>query len=333
MDFAVLINTSLPVNPNCPRSVILSETTTTIGRYGNVKMDTVKTHEISKCHAAIQFRDVRGRCSWYVEDKFSLNGTFLNSTKIKERILKSEDELVFGGGSCFLYGDTIVSTDPAECRYKFLIPEPRMVFATNFDRYETLASEEECDECCICFLPMLVRTRLPCNHIYCRRCIGNWARKCKSKGDRFVCPVCREEYSEDMAKPPCIRLFDGEYVVNNVECFLRRIDMKNICDVEDLALCKEWDDGKREKFWSAYEKLRNSNKKLMLFRYLTRCSYRAVKEASSEELEEMAKNLGCKEKLSGEVLVQYVLWLVASQLYGVVPSVTESRYSGDCSVK
>jgi hypothetical protein len=318
MDFAVLVDTSMILNPNCPRSVILSKPKTTVGRYAEVKMDTSKSHEISKYHAVIACKEIRRDYNWSIEDLFSLNGTFLNGIKVKDWALKANDEIVFGGGSCFVYGDQIESTDAADCRYRFIVPDPAISFSENLCKDELLPAEKDCGECPICYLPMLAKTELPCKHVFCRGCLADWAKKCADRKNDFVCPICRETYSEKSAKPPCILIESANSIkVLNPECFLRKIDMRSLGEVEELSVTKRWTAEIKEKFWNSLDKLEKSRKKLWLFRWLTKCSYRALKGCDAEALLNVAWNMEWETSALDEELRYEVIWVVAVKVHGV----------------
>jgi hypothetical protein len=315
MDFSLLLKTSVLPNPNCPQAILLTDQCTVIGRYGTAKLDTSRTHEVSKRHAKITFKEVGGRRRWNLDDMGSLNGTFLNATKVRSSILESQDELVFGGGSSFMYGDTIVSTDNAECRYLFVVPDPPLEIPAESHLFDTLAPPHLCEDCCLCYDPMLMRTVLQCGHVFCRDCLAAWGRKCILDEMEFVCPVCRRPHDCSERKVPQVT-FEGEvWVLRNVEPLLRKLEMLSLSELTDLSLLKRWDCNQRRSFWSCYEKLAGKEKKLMIFRDLTHSSFRAIKDTDEDGLLNAMENLDGDTSLTGEVLRENVLWIVGNRLY------------------
>lgn len=313
MDFVLLVSTSKIENPNCPKALLLCQENNILGRATDLKLDTAKSHEVSKKHANIFFSETEGKTVWTIEDRNSLNGTFLNGRKIKKRTLCNFDEIVFGGGSEFRFGDVLMTTDTAECRFAFIQPPNPIWFDSDCNQDEVLLDPDECEDCCICYLPMVKRTRLPCDHCYCKKCLREWSEKCQSENTGFHCPICRKPHDISFANPPAVIVDDDSFTVKNVEPFLRKIGMKSVAEVRKISIMVPWDTDDKEKFWATYELLKPlNNTKLEIFRWLTRCSYREVKDASEEELAHAVKNL------EGEVtsdLRGTVLWLVANKLH------------------
>jgi hypothetical protein len=114
MDFALFVRTAVYENPNAPRAVIFTKPHIHIGRSTDVCMDTSKTHEVLKQHAQISFSERHGIKARLLENFCFLNETFVNAYKVHKRMFTFGDEVVFGAGSCFMYGDVLLSTDNPE---------------------------------------------------------------------------------------------------------------------------------------------------------------------------------------------------------------------------
>jgi hypothetical protein len=317
MDFALLVRNAIPNNPNAPRAVILTKPINIIGRSSDIRMDTSKTHEVSKRHAQMSYKERHGVQTWLLEDLQSLNGTLVNSLKIHERSLHHADEIVFGAGSCFMYGDLLLSTDNAECRYLFVIPDPLLRFSLRSNHRESLLPVDSVEECCICYLPMVIRTRLPCGHTFCKACIIGWCDRCSRLSQQFLCPACRRLCDNDEARVPSLIYENDNWFVLNVEPCLRALGMLNVTELAALSLLGRWDEGQKELFWSSYEKVKKKVKKAQIFRWLTNSTFRALKDAVEHELLNAVANLEGDESLSGQELREYVIWMVATKLHDI----------------
>jgi hypothetical protein len=320
MDFAVLINTATRENPNAPRAAIITKPVTSIGRCGDIRMDTSATHEISKQHAQISYREWHGLDAWLIEDLRSLNSTLVNSTTIHQRVLKDGDEIVFGAGSSLMYGDVLLSTDSAECRYVFVIPDPALHFSARSNDSESLQPIEILEECCICYLPMVIRRRLPCGHTFCKGCVVRWRDRCHRLSRQFVCPVCRRICDSEDGKVPSLLYENGRWFVLNVEPCLRALDMLSVSEVMCLSIFERWNIQKKLSYWTAYEKVKEHPKKAQIFRWLTNSTYRALKDATEGELAIAMENLEGDTSLAGEQLREHVLWSLGSKLHDIEKS-------------
>ena len=308
MDFALLVSSGLLQNPNSPPAVFLDGEVTIIGRHSSVKMDTSRTHEISKKHAEIRHETQGPRLEWVIEDNKSLNGTFVNCRKVKKQNLNNGDEIVFGGGSCFVYGDQITSSDNAECRYIFVIPDKNLVFHSNCNNGIVLNSTEDCEECCICYTPMAIETKLPCGHSFCRSCLSKWGKQCLKKEQPFVCPICRKEYDPSMAKKPTIISENNQLYIMDVEPLLRKLNLFSLKEVEKLSIFNKWTAQDKDNFWNYNNLLENSNKKLKIFRAVTDANYYAIKQANNQQL------LNAIDNLNGDKNTKYLKEEVANKV-------------------
>lgn len=314
MDLALLISTSLIQNDNAPPAAIITDNVVSIGRHGTIKMDTMKTHEVSKHHAEIRLEDFRGKNYYFIEDKKSMNGTFLNSKKIKKHVLKDGDEIVFGAGSCFYYGDQITSTDSAECRYIFVLPDPKIEYSPNSNRYINLTEINNNEECCICYIPMGMKSTLTCGHSFCRKCLASWGKKCKTKEMSFVCPICRHEFDPSQAIIPSVRLENNVNIIYDVEPFLRILEISSLKEIERLSIFNPWTSEDRVLFWNFLNKIADKNKKQIIFRKATNTSYRDIISATTEQLNIAKGNLNIELK-NPDYLLFEVLKKISIQIY------------------
>lgn len=317
MDFGLLISNSLKPSPNAPNGVILTKKNTDIGRHGDVRIDTSKTHEISKHHAAIQQKETRGKKVWILEDKKSMNSTFLNCKKIRRHLLKQYDEIIFGAGTGFCEGDIIDNSDNAECRYIFTFPDPPVYLKDGFDVNITLIPEEDCEECCICYMPMLVQTNLACGHSFCRKCLSDWAKKCDLNEQPFVCPICRTEFDRSVAKTPSLIISEDRIVVQTVEPFFRKLGIRNFSELRNHNIFNEWTPEMKEKFWNFHSKIKDSPHKLLLFADFTSSSYRRIKIATHAELEIARSNFEIDNSLFGEKLRAELIYKAGTLVYKI----------------
>ena len=319
MDFVLLLSTTQKSNPNHPKAIVISGKEATIGRYADIKMDTEKTHEISKYHAQIKF--VTAIQSWVIEDLNSMNGTFLNSIKVKRRALRNYDEIVFGGGSNFVFGDQVVSTDNADCRYIFLTPDPPLAFSFDSNKDEVLPDPEHCDECSICYLPMVKRTILPCGHTFCRKCMRDWATHCAVVEQNFICPICRHHFELPVESP---EILDNS-LVHNVEPLLRKLGMRSVSELQEMAVTVPWGASQRERFWNAWTIVREKERKFMMFKWLTNSTYRRLKDETEESLRNVVANLEGDTATPPDKLREYALWLIGMKIDRVDEAHTKIR--------
>ncbi|KAL0230470.1 hypothetical protein PCE1_004029 [Barthelona sp. PCE] len=60
-----------------------------------------------------------------------------------------------------------------------------------------LDSLQECCRCCICMHPYISPVMLPCQHVYCERCVSFMSEAT----NKPVCPLCRASFEEDAVRP------------------------------------------------------------------------------------------------------------------------------------
>ena len=149
MDFCLLINISIHEGNNCPKSIILKEKETIIGRKGDIIIDTNRKKEISKKHAIIYKKKNHLHIEWIIQDLGSLNGTFVNDRKVLKQNIKHKDIIVFGCNDQIHFGD-IVDLKNSECRYLFIIPSLEINFDQCIDYNNIIDLNNEKENCSIC---------------------------------------------------------------------------------------------------------------------------------------------------------------------------------------
>lgn len=315
MSFAFLVKSSTKENVKAPNLILLESERLVIGRYGDIRIDTAKRREVSKRHAAIAFSEKDGSVCWTIEDLDSMNGTFVNCRKVRRWNLSERDEVVFGGGSTFIYGDMIESSNASDCRYMFALPEPVFEFSKGSNWNEVLPLPDDCQECSICYLPMLKRTQLPCEHVFCRKCIRGWHARCATHDQEFACPICRRAYRMEECEECEMIREEAKIIVNNVEPLLRRLGICSVADLRKLSIMKPWSEDDRATFWNWVERVSKSKKsdKKEMFRWLTQSNYRAVFNANDEGLRAALSNFEHEAVETG--LRETVMWIVQSRLH------------------
>ena len=189
-------------------------------------MDTSRGKEVSKHHTTIYRKTHHSNEIWLIEDNDSLNGTFVNGKKIHRIILNHGDEVVFGGGTAFLLGDIIASTDLAECRYVFYIPPLQVKFCKNIDLNASLLSSDLLETCAICYCPTIAAEQLPCGHRFCLSCIHQWCRVCYKNMRPCVCPMCRAVFAQSELTPEEAQKTLEEVKVYSMEPMLRDLGVR-----------------------------------------------------------------------------------------------------------
>jgi len=96
---------------------------------------------------------------------------------------------------------------------------------------------------------------------------------------------------------------------------LRLLGLMNVSELIDLSLFKRWSEIEKGSFWEAYEKVKSHPKKLITFRWLTRSSFQAVREADDDGLRIAMQNLDETVAVAGEELRRLLLWIVAGKLH------------------
>ena len=317
MSIAILVRMSPMENPNAPPLIELIKETTRIGRHGDVRMDTSRGKEVSKIHAKI-FRRERGTdFVWLIEDNQSLNGTFVNGKKIHRVFLFPNDEIVFGGGTIFHMGDTVKSTELAECRYKFFLAPPPVLFSSKIDFNATIihSAASEIDLCPICYFPIAAAETLPCGHQFCLGCIHEWARSCVKGFRPCICPMCRTPFSLSELAIEEGEITDGVASLKQIEPLLRKIDVRSCRTLRHSNIFTEWTDEKQVWFWNCYNALKDNELRRLTFLHLMHATYKYALRAKKEQLENAIHNLNGRTKETPQEMLTEVLCLIMKTFY------------------
>lgn len=277
-------------------------------------MDTEKGREISKHHATIERRFINGINKWFIIDNQSLNGTFLNLKKVKQHILNVGDEIVFGGGQEFHYGQKLPSSEKSECRYRFIENDKKLVFSPQYDPNIILPDYDHLEECPICYDNMEKFYTLQCGHSFCLSCIRPWTQKCILDRIATFCPICREPFNPDVV------LFGdaidtGEtMMINNIVPFLRKLKARSINEISELSINFLWDEEKRNRFWAYHNICFNKPIKFLLFLFYTNSTFNSVIDADEKSLMNIVTNLDGNNKLCGAMIREEAIILVSRKI-------------------
>lgn len=317
MSFAVLVKISIIDNPHAPNAIIFEQKRTMMGRRSEVQIDTNKSHEISKHHALMMHDKVNEKLCWLLEDRESLNGTFVNGRKILRQILHNKDEVIFGGGSSLKFSDVISPETSwlSECFYRFYTPEKPICFEKCSDLHVTLTDQEEIEECCICFVALHKMEALPCGHSFCSHCLNHWIKVCAKSMRPSLCPVCRRPFTRSDISQEDISIQNGKCMVNSIVPLLKTLKVKNIDEIECFKITERWDDSTKQKFWEIYELTNEHHSIQKIFRHYLGLTLDTIYNANMKELENINANLDgdpnlYEEKLRQEVFARFCVMIL-----------------------
>lgn len=291
MRVALLILRTTVKDPKAPFYIILQNRKTSIGRHGNIVMDTKFGKEISKVHAFITRYTQENSEIWLIEDNHSLNGTFVNKTKIRRHILREGDEIVFGGGSQFLCGDRVDNTDSAECKYVFFYLPPTIHFASGVDPNANISISQTSITCPICYQDVISAENLPCGHSFCLHCIHEWASVSKHNYKSCLCPMCRSPFSPSQLTPNEFVVSNDELQVWSLEGILRDLSITNCKVIKGANIFKKWSPKHEHFFWNSFNIVRENLNRKRLFLFLTEATPVYVFRATIKELSQAITNL------------------------------------------
>jgi hypothetical protein len=295
MGFGVLVRIPEEVNPRAPPIIVLTRTMTTIGRRGDIRMDTHAGHELSKIHTTIYRRARDQTETWIIEDGHSVNGTFVNCMKIHRKVLSPGDEVVFGGGPNFKYGEFLISSEKSSCRYRFLLPHPLVTFANDLDPNASLMNHDSDELCPICYQSIVASQTLPCGHTFCLECIHSWVDASKKASRTALCPMCRASFLESQLTPSEAVLREGVLEVWSIEAMLRDLNVTNCKFIRGVNIFKPWTRRHRKWFWRALNHMEQSPHRRVIFLHLTKATISHVLAACQAELQQGLKNFGVKD--------------------------------------
>ena len=325
MGIAVLLNSSKAINHNAPKIIMLAKNVNKIGRQSEIKLDTEKSKEISKHHATIYQKLVKGRIVWIIEDQYSLNGTFVNCRKIHRVEIRHGDEIVFGGGEQFNIGDEVSSTELGECRYLFFIPPPPVHFSPSINVNASLLPEDSENMCCVCYYPIIAPETLPCGHKFCLSCIHEWTRVCERDAKPTLCPLCRMPYSSSSLTPDEGLLLNDRLEVYSVEPLLRVLEVKSCKTIKSANIFKKWKPKHSEFFWKSFELVKNNDVRRNIFLHITHATIPYIARATNQELRNAIENLGGKSKEKREDLLREVMLRVFVLLIPIKKDMTHGN--------
>ena len=317
MSCAILVRMSPMENPNSPPLIELTMETTRIGRHGDVRIDTSRGKEVSKIHAKILRRERGSEYVWLIEDNKSLNGTFVNGRKIHRVFLFPNDEIVFGGGTIFHMGDTVKSTELAECRYRFFLAPPKVIFNPGIDFSATIihSGASELDMCPICYFPIAVAETLPCGHQFCLSCIHEWARSCVKSFSPCICPMCRAPFSPSQLLIEEGEIANGIASLKQIEPLLRKVNVKSCRTIRHSNIFTEWTEERQVWFWNCYNAVKENELRRLTFLHLTHATYKHALRAKTEELANAIRNLNGRAKSTQQEMLTEVLCLIMRTFY------------------
>jgi hypothetical protein len=313
---AVLVRTSVPANRFAPAIVILSAQTTSIGRRGDVRMDTPSGRQVSKLHLLIHRRLRNGMEFWAIEDNHSVNGTFVNSRKVTVQTLVPGDEIVIGGGPSFKTGDVLQSTDSAFCRYCFYPIDPIVRFTAKVDPNASIRDNESGDICSICYQSVVAPELLPCGHRFCLDCIQQWAETCRKNCRCALCPMCRATFLQSQITPAEATLLGDEMHVWSVDAMLKDLRVRSCRVVKGANIFKKWTRNHKKWFWCALNCVAQRRPRRILFLHLTKATAAHVIAASQEELQQAMLNFEISEiSQDPDVNATKVLLFILTKMY------------------
>lgn len=314
---ALLVYNSIPQNPNAPKAIVLSSKFNEIGRHSAIKLDTAQGKEISKLHATISKTAGFDKVEWVLEDKQTLNGTFVNHRKIHRHYLVNSDEIVFGGGPDFEIGTKLTSTSKSDCRYIFLSPLPSILLSPLIDIDETLMPPDKAEPCPICYEPALKRVPLSCHHTFCQKCIRVWSKKCQSDHKPVICPVCRNPVPTDNLGFAEIVHRGKEVEIQTLDPLLRKLGVDSAAAVKKCSIFKKWDSEAKDDFYKWLQISQKSPDRFIIFCALTDCFYQQIINANAEQLQNAVDNFGEKCEPTRQKLLEMVIYIIFHKIYHV----------------
>jgi hypothetical protein len=221
----------------------------------------------------------------------STNGTFVNGMKIWSWPLHAGDEIVFGAGATFRYGDHLESTNHSACRYRFFLSGPALRFMDDANPNDSIPPQESAGLCFICYGTIYIAQKLECGHRFCLRCIQRWARECRMSERCPVCPICRGSFSPSRIAPNDIVVKGNELLVWSAEAILRRLNITSCRKIKAVHIFKEWTDSHRKWFWQSFKEVSLIYAEQWLFLSLTKATAAHVVAATPSELSQAMRNL------------------------------------------
>ena len=253
-------------------------------------MDTNAGKEVSKKHAEITRRIKRGVIRFSIEDLDSVNGTFVNCRKILKQQLHSKDDIIFGGGNRYCFGDIIPEPENSECLYRFIIPYQPVDFSQCLD-FDIEITDDGADECCICYTKRHKMQQLSCGHSFCVACLAHWAKECSKSMKPIACPICRCPFTRTEIENDAPIVQNGIEIVKSIEPLLHTLSVKSVKEIQELDISKPWDQQKKEKFWKMNEIVTDFHTLKRSFHSLVNATYWQILQLNEEQLKATIINL------------------------------------------
>ena len=322
MNSAILLKTSVVENDHAPFYILLNKDKLSVGRHGDVKIDTPSGKEISKVHCFFIRRIQIHSSVWIIEDNHSTNGTFVNLRKAGRQLLQNGDEIVFGGGRGFRIGDKIESSDLSTCRYRFFFLDFPVKFG-KIDPNKTVFSGNDAEMCPICYAPIVSPEKLPCGHSFCLQCIHEWAMTCAHSYRPAVCPMCRAPFVYSQLTPHEAFVQNGELHVCSVDAILRDLNVSSCRMIRGVNIFKKWTENRKRWFWKAYDIMKTNIYRRTIFLFLTKATVTAALKEDEAGLATALDNLGIEKKGSSRDetirnLMMFVVTKLAPQPPGTI---------------
>lgn len=289
MNCAVLLKTSIVENNKAPPYIFLNSDKVSVGRHGDVRIDTPGGKEISKIHCYFIKRVQINSAVWIIEDNHSTNGTFVNLRKAQRQLLQNGDEVVFGGGGGFRIGERIESSDLSTCRYRFFFLDFPVKFG-KLDPNKEVSPDSEEEMCPICYSPMVSPETLPCGHRFCLHCIYGWAVTCAHSYRPAVCPMCRAPFVHSQLTPHEAYIKNGELRICSVDGILRELNVSSCKMVRGVNIFKKWTENRKRWFWKAYNLMKNNIYRRTIFLFLTKATFGAILKEDEKGLATALRN-------------------------------------------
>lgn len=293
MGTGILVNLSPESNPNAPPFAIITKDRTVVGRCGDITMDTSKGKEISKRHTIFYRHFAKSGEKWVVEDRKSLNGTFINGKRIQRSYISHGDEIVFGGGAAFHVGETVLSTAAAECRYVFYLLPHTVKIDHNIDLNKHINVDADPDDCCaICYSPLCAPQILPCGHSFCIGCIREWANSCIKNTRQCVCPMCRKPFMPTALHLEEAHITQNHIHIKTIEPLLFDVNCVSVHQLRKYNVLKKLTMRQKKKYTELFERVKENNSRRALFLHLTHATCSYLLNADDDQLQNFISNFG-----------------------------------------
>jgi len=317
MSLAFLIKTSRTYDGNVPRCIILDDHVVKIGRKVGVFLDTSIGKEISKHHSTIIRKFSRFRYKWTLIDESSLNGTFVNRQKILKMRLHNYDDIIFGGGAKICYGDFLPNSELSECAFKFYIPHYPLDFYHCKDYTMSLNELDLSIECSVCFSCAHRLQSLPCNHIFCVKCLKSWVHSCLKAKKQLLCPVCREPFKQSCITKAESSIHSGKEIIKTIGPLLRTSKAQNILELQSVSIKNSLTKEELVRFWQFVTLCCEYKTVMRMLLHVMGIALYQIMEYDIDTLKIIVLNLGGEISDNIRVLLSEAIGLISLCIIGV----------------